>query len=150
MDRLEELINELEASVMRAKKATFSQNDVVVNRRELLDLINRVRDVLPDCIQEAKLIVSNRDNVLREARDAAAELHDNAEKQVREKLSETGILERANAEAEKIIAEAEDYCMEQEANAKHRIDNLLADSEEYLTRAVLTIRQNRADLTDKN
>lgn len=41
------LINEIESEVLKAKRATFSATDIVINRQVMLDLITRFRASYP-------------------------------------------------------------------------------------------------------
>ena len=50
------LLNYMEASLERAKGVPFSKF-VIVHKEELLDLIDRTRDVLPKEIQEANSVL---------------------------------------------------------------------------------------------
>jgi len=46
-ETFETLLNELEAEVLKAKKATFSPSDIIVNRSRMQDLIARLRSNFP-------------------------------------------------------------------------------------------------------
>ena len=43
METIDMLINEIESEVLKAKKAAFSNTDIVINKAVLLDLISRFR-----------------------------------------------------------------------------------------------------------
>ena len=53
METIEMLINELESEVLKAKKATFSNTDIVINRSTVLDLLSRIRANYPNALKEA-------------------------------------------------------------------------------------------------
>ncbi|HPD03130.1 MAG TPA: hypothetical protein P5161_03525 [Eubacteriales bacterium] len=146
MERIDELLNELEAELFRAKKAAFSAGEVVLNKREILSLIDRLRAALPDALREAALIVADRDNIKQDAIDFANETIANAEAKAAELVKKESILEQAERQADAMIKEAADYCLSKENEARYKIDCLLREAEEYLTRAVLTIRQNRDEI----
>ncbi|MDR3217322.1 MAG: hypothetical protein LBT55_08005 [Clostridiaceae bacterium] len=148
-ERIEELINELEAEIYRAKRAAFSQTEVLVDRRAFLSLIERIRANMPPVLSEARRIVDDaariRQDALNYAEDTAAKAEEYAEKMI----DESEILQKAGEEAQKIKAEALEFCEEKEREAVYNIDKLLSQSEEYLTRAVLVLRDNRDTLRNR-
>ncbi|MDR2634575.1 MAG: hypothetical protein LBC13_01190 [Clostridiales bacterium] len=148
-ERIEELINELEAEVYRAKKAAFSQTDVVIDRRSFLSLIERIRTSLPSVLSEAVRIVDDAARIRKDALDYAEKTAAKAEEYAERRVEEGGILQKAREEADKIKADALELCAEKEREAMYNVDKLLAQSEEYLTRAVLILRDNRDALREK-
>ena len=67
METIEALLNEIESEVLRAKKATFSNTDVLVNRQVMLSLINRFRGAYPSALREAEQIKRDRDEIIDKA-----------------------------------------------------------------------------------
>lgn len=55
METIDMLINEIESEVLKAKKAAFSNTDIVINKAVLLDLISRFRASYPlVCVRQRK------------------------------------------------------------------------------------------------
>ena len=62
METIDMLINEIESEVLKAKKAAFSNTDIVVNKAVLLDLISRFRASYPLVLREATQIKKERED----------------------------------------------------------------------------------------
>ena len=52
METIEMLLNEMESTVLKAKKAAFSSTDILVNRQAMLDLLTRFRASYPIVLKE--------------------------------------------------------------------------------------------------
>jgi vacuolar-type H+-ATPase subunit E/Vma4 len=98
---------------------------------------------------EAKRIVDDASRIRQEALDYAETTASKAEAYAEQAINENEILRKAGEEAERIKAEARTICEEREREAVYNIDKLLAQSEEYLTRAVLVLRDNRDSLRNR-
>ena len=109
LDRIEDLLE--------AARAVPLSASVMVNRAEVLDLLDQAREALPDDLKAADAVVADADAVLVRADSAA----------------ETTIAE-ANARARSTIAEA-----------REKADQLVAEAEEHAqkTRSVCVSRPRR-------
>lgn len=65
METIDMLINEIESEVLKAKKAAFSNTDIVVNKAVLLDLISRFRASYPLVLREATQIKKSATRLLK-------------------------------------------------------------------------------------
>ena len=62
MDNFMQYVSELEQVVSTAKKSVFSGSDVIVNRAQVLDIIDRMRAAYPDVMRQAQFIVDDCEN----------------------------------------------------------------------------------------
>ena len=83
MDTIDMLINDLESELLKAKRAAFSNTDVVVNKSAILDIVSRIRMSYPQSLKEAALIKKERDEIIEKAENYANETMDKAEEQAR-------------------------------------------------------------------
>src|SRR6185312_10445981 len=92
----------------------------LVNREETLGLLDELRAMLPEQLQQADVLLSDRDAVVEEGREAAKRLLDQAraehDRLVEEQAVVMGARERAaiviteaNAESTRLLADADDY-----------------------------------------
>lgn len=98
METIDMLINEIESEVLKAKKAAFSNTDIVVNKAVLLDLISRFRASYPLVLREATQIKKERDEIIEKAEKYANETMDKAEEQAKRLMTETEVYARAKAD----------------------------------------------------
>ena len=91
METIDMLINEIESEVLKAKKAAFSNSDIVINKAVLLDLISRFRASYPLVLREATQIKKERDDIIGKAEKYANETMDKAEEQAKRLMTETEV-----------------------------------------------------------
>ena len=83
METIDMLINEIESEILKAKRATFSTTDIVLNRQVMLDLVTRFRASYPIVLKEAEQIKKERDDILAKAEAYANKTMDAAEENYR-------------------------------------------------------------------
>lgn len=94
METIDMLINEIESEILKAKRATFSTTDIVLNRQVMLDLVTRLRASYPIVLKEAAQIKKDRDDILAKAEAYANKTMDAAEEQARQMMSESEVLKK--------------------------------------------------------
>ncbi|MEG1612682.1 MAG: hypothetical protein RR357_00770, partial [Clostridia bacterium] len=146
MEQFDQLLNQLEEVVMTAKKSLFSGNDIVLNRNQILDILDRIRANYPDVIKEAQYLTSECDAQRQKAIEYGAHIVEEAEQRQRRLIDESEILKKATEEAEEIRTEAYALRDRVEYDVKTKVDNLLQDSEVTLRDALSLIRTNREEL----
>jgi len=99
VDRLEELIAE-------AQKMPIG-NRVIIDRRRLLDLIDQMRTSIPQEVREARELVSDRDLILRDAKEESSIIAAHAEEAASSLVEDHAITESARERAQEIADEAE-------------------------------------------
>lgn len=132
VDRLEDLIDE-------GRHMPFSKFTMIDEERAL-EIIDQMRISIPDEIEKAARILSQRDRVLAQANEEAARLLQQARAKGEEMLDQevnvqaaqnraANIVEQARQEAEKIKADVDTYTVQ-----------VLSKLEQQLTRNLSTVR----------
>jgi hypothetical protein len=142
------VLDALTATVTSARAMPMSSS-VLVNKAEVLDLVEQAREALPDQLNRADALLADSDAAKERARAEAAEIvaqaHEEADRLVeaeavtvaaREKAAQ--ILADAHAEAEALRRDADDYC-----------DRRLADFEIDLGKVVAQVQAGRAKLAGR-
>ena len=123
------LIDRLEELVAEAKRMPIGQT-IVVDRRRLLELVDQMRSSVPWEVREARDIVSNRDEILEEARrESEGTLH-RAELEAQAKLEETAIVKMAEQQAQEVVRSAEDRAAASLDDAERQVQARLAQAEQ--------------------
>ena len=148
METIEALLNEIESEVLRAKKATFSNTDVLVNRQVMLSLINRFRGAYPSALREAEQIKRDRDEIIDKANQYAENICDNAENQVKAMIAETEILRQAKEDAEALRKEAQENYDKMDYEARALAFNLLDSAEKALKESMNIINGRKRKLVE--
>jgi cell division septum initiation protein DivIVA len=121
-------ILQLEDLVRDAKSMPLSSS-ALLNRDEVLELIEQMKDSLPDEIKQARWIVKDREELLAKARSEGEKIVAQAhEEQVRLARKEA-VAERAEDEADRILTEAEDKARTMREEAEDYVDAKLAQFE---------------------
>lgn len=139
----------LAARVERASSVPLSAS-CLVNRAELLSLVERARAELSDEVGEASHVIAHRDDLLDGAQREALELVEGARRQAGELVAGHAIvsdaqaradqiLDAARAEAARLLRDADEYC-----------DHKLARFEDDLWGALGQVRRGRHRLQDRS
>lgn len=82
----------------------------LVDEEQLLDQLDLIRLNLPSAFQEADIIVRHKDEILQEAEEYAASILQNAEQRATQLFNETGIVQRATEEADRLRQQVQIEC----------------------------------------
>ena len=143
------LINEIESEILKAKRATFSTTDIVLNRQVMLDLVTRLRASYPIVLKEAAQIKKDRDDILAKAEAYANKTMDAAEEQARQMMSESEVLKKAAEEADAMRAEAEENYRKMDYQARSLAFNLLDSAEKVMKEGISTIADRKRKLVEE-
>jgi cell division septum initiation protein DivIVA len=121
-------IAQLEDLVRDAKSMPLSSS-ALLNRDEVLELIEQMKDSLPDEVKQARWIVKDREELLAKARrDAEAMVEQGRQEQLR-LASHEAVVQRSHEEAARIVSEAEDEARKLKLEAEDYVDAKLAQLE---------------------
>lgn len=149
METIDMLINEIESEILKAKKATFSNTDIIVNRQVMLDLISRFRASYPLVLREATQIKKERDEIIAKAENYANETMDKAEEQARRLMTETEVYNRAKQEAEAMQREAEESYRKMDYEARSLAFTILDGAEKSIRDGLEIINDRKRALVEE-
>lgn len=150
------LLDELEEIIDEASNVPFSKK-VGINSDEVYELINDLRDSLPEEIKEARWVNEERERILSEAQKQADVLIQNAneeslrkdeetKRRYKELVNEHSITVEAKREAESIIEEAKATANTITTNSLSYVDSMLVKTEDELKNLLNVIEDNRSQL----
>lgn len=140
-----EIIEMMEDAIDKSMAIPFIGR-AIVDRDELLDLLQEIRLNLPDDLKQAKWVKEERQRILLDAQKEAAERLKNAEDQIVSLIDEHEITKKAYEQANQIITQAQQSARELRLGTKQYADDILAGIEDNLQKVVETIRSNREEL----
>ena len=132
ISNVNKLLNYMEAVLERAKALPLTRF-VVVDKEELLELIDRTREILPKEIQEANSVLKRRDEIHREAQNTAEQILNEAKKEAARRIEESEILKDARIQADKI---KEDTNNQREAVREKTVAECLKLKKQVITDAI--------------
>ena len=105
MDLLE-IVDQLEEAVLSGHKGRLGRG-WVVDREELLDLIDRLRTRAPVSVEQAQQILEERQQLLRQAQEEAEILSQRAQEEAQQRVGSHEIVLSAQARAAEIVERAQ-------------------------------------------
>ena len=144
MDILE-LLDNIEDVVDKAGGIPLTGR-AMIDKDELLDLLQELRLNLPDDLKQAKWIKEERQRILSDAQKEAADIIKTAEEKIVTLIDEHEITKKAIEQANGIIDSAQKNARELRMGAKKYADDILAGLEEKLSTMIDTINTNREEL----
>jgi vacuolar-type H+-ATPase subunit H len=138
-------LDEIVTTVSSARSMPMSAS-CVVNRAELLALLEEVRQALPGSLAQAQELIGDREQMVEEARREAERIIEQAHAERGSLISDTEIARRSQAEADRILAEARKEAEEIRAEADDYVDSKLANFEVVLTKTLGSVGRGREKL----
>ncbi|MFG2575962.1 ATP synthase F0 subunit B [Streptomyces sp. NPDC048481] len=138
-------LDEIVTAVSSARSMPMSAS-CVVNRADLLALLEEVRAALPDSLAQAEELIGGREQMVEQARVEAERIISTAHAERGSLLSDTEIARRSQAEADRILAEARKEAEEVRAEADDYVDSKLANFEVVLTKTLGSVGRGREKL----
>ena len=126
-------LQKLQDMVRDAKSMPLSSS-ALLNREEVLEMIEQLKGALPDEIKQARWVVKDREELLAKARRDAEAMVDQARAEQLRLASHEAVVERANEESERIQHQAGDDARKLRLEAEDYVDAKLAQLEGVLQR----------------
>ncbi|MFI5797134.1 ATP synthase F0 subunit B [Streptomyces sp. NPDC051677] len=138
-------LDEIVTAVSSARSMPMSAS-CVVNRADLLALLEEVRAALPDSLAQAQELIGGREQMVEQARQEAERIISTAHAERGSLISDTEIARRSQAEADRILAEARKEAEDVRAEADDYVDSKLANFEVVLTKTLGSVGRGREKL----
>ena len=148
-ETFETLLNELEQEILKAKKATFSPSEVLVNKSRMQDLIARLRSNFPAVITDAKQIKENEAKIIGDAQAYADKLVADATAKSKEMVDQTDIIKRAKEDATAMRTEAEENYKRSDYESRALAFQILDGAEKTLVDSLNIITEKKRTLIEK-
>ena len=143
------LIDNLEDAIDRGVNIPMT-GKCMLDKDELLDLIQEIRLEMPDDLKQAKWIKDERQRILLEAQKEANDIIKSAEDKIISLINENEITRRANEQAEEIIAAANRRAREIRNGTRQFTDDMLLEVERVMEKSMAILRENRSAMQQKD
>lgn len=151
MDALE-LLDELEDIIDKGASVPFSGR-CILERDELLDVVQEIKIKLPDDLKQAKWIKEERQRILEEAQAEADSIIKTAEEKIVSMVNENEITKKAIVQGNQIIEKARENAQAIHDSSYGYADNLLETVEKVvigsmkeMEQCIAIVRNNRNEL----
>jgi cell division septum initiation protein DivIVA len=139
IDRLEELVEE-------SRSFPGFGNTAMIDRDAAFDIIDQMRQTIPEELKQARWIVKERQAMLDEARQESDRVIRMAQEEADKITSEEEVLKRAERRAQEIMEESRRREREIRLGAEDYADEVLANLEENLARLLEAVQRGRSKL----
>ncbi|MGW8762165.1 ATP synthase F0 subunit B [Streptomyces sp. NPDC055815] len=138
-------LDEIVATVQGARSMPMSAS-CVVNRAELLSLLEEVREALPGSLARAQELIGGREQMVEQARQEAERIIEAAHAERGSIVSDTQVARESQEEADRILSEARREAEEVRAEADDYVDSKLANFEVVLNKTIGSVDRGREKL----
>ncbi|MBK5288632.1 MAG: hypothetical protein JJE46_09200 [Acidimicrobiia bacterium] len=141
----EELILTVRDHIDTARSVPMSAS-VMVNRDELVGILENAVAALPEEIRQARWLLKEREEFLAKARREAEDIIDAGRQQAQRMVEKTEVVREANLHARRIVDDAEKTSRDLKHEAEDYIDQKLASFEVVLERTMTAVVKGRERL----
>ncbi len=138
-------LDEIVEAVGSARSMPMSAS-CVVNRAELLAMLEEVREALPGSLAQAQELIGGREQLVAQARQEAERIIESAHAERGSLISDTHVARQSQDEADRILSEARREAEEIRAEADDYVDSKLANFEVVLTKTIGSVDRGREKL----
>ena len=137
------LIDMLYERIEDAKSPALKPNMSMVDRDEMLDMLDELRSALPVEIKRAQELLAAREKFVDDAKREVDRMMRQAELDAKSKVSDSEVLYAAKEKARQIVAKAEERSRQLYQVANEYAEDALARTEEAVQAALDEVRQSR-------
>jgi vacuolar-type H+-ATPase subunit H len=142
LDQLAQLVESARSMPMSAS--------CVVNRGEVLGLLEELREMLPGALREAEWVLKDRDEVVEQGRKEGEQLVAQARVEAQRLVSRTEVMQTATREAERVTAEATENAKNMRLEVEDYVDTKLANFEVVLHKTLTAVERGRDKLRGRH
>lgn len=139
---VEDLVDELIEIVTTAKSMPLSSS-AIITRDEVLDLLEAVREELPEELRRARRTLKDHEELLTAARRESADIVEDGRVQAERMVQRTEIVRQAEHRAVRVVEEAEAEARRLRHESEDYVDQKLAGFEIVLERTLKTVHSGR-------
>lgn len=143
---IERILKEIE----EARSVPLSRDGALVNRQEMMNLLNELKAKLPPDILHAQHLLENKEAVINEGRLAGQAIIEEAKHEANRLISQTEIVQEANLRAQDILRQVDEELAKMRHQTDEYIDVKLANFEESLQKTMQVVRRGREKINGNN
>jgi vacuolar-type H+-ATPase subunit H len=143
---VEELLDELYDMVDKAWNFPLSRGRAVLDCEEVKQILDEIRDNLPQEIRQAKAICADRAQIISDAKREAETVVRVAEERAKAMINQDEIVKQAQQKANELISQSQAKFREMRKASNDYIDDLMKRTEEGLAANLAELRQTRQNI----
>ena len=140
---VEHLIDMLYEMVNEAKTMPLTSDRCIIDREAALDLLDEIRAGLPTELKRAQDLIKSKEDYVNNAKREVGRMMQQAEYDVKSKVSESEVLAAARERSHEIVQRAEDRSNEMYRVVNEYTEDALRRTEEAIQAALDEVKQSR-------
>lgn len=140
-DKLDEIVRLVEDA-----RAMPMSSSALVNRAEVLELLAELGALLPEQLDQADLLLADREAVVEQGRTEAARIIEQAQEEHDRLVEQTEVVQAARERATKVVQDAQAESDRLLAEADDYVDRKLGEFEIALDKLTSQVRRGREHL----
>ncbi|MBQ8996063.1 MAG: ATPase [Oscillospiraceae bacterium] len=146
---IDKYLDKLDDMLDSAVSLPLAGGKKMIDADKMRDLLDTIRLNLPQEIKDAKAVVSDRNQILADAKAEAEDIISRAENRARQLISEQEVTKAAQQSANELIAETQRKTKEMERATLEYSENALKKSEDALLLVFNEVKSTRLALRGK-
>ena len=147
MEYISGVLDELEAIVQDASGVPMRKGRAVVDRADLLMMLDELRGSLPGELSEAEAVRRECAAVVASAEEEARRIVEDAHERAEAKVLETELYRRSQRRAAETVDRAERYAREIEGGSEVYQDRVLGQLEGWFQDSLVSVGESRQELS---
>jgi DNA anti-recombination protein RmuC len=143
---VEELIDELYDMVEKAWSLPLSRGRAVLDGGDVKQILDEIRESLPQEIRQAKAIVADRSQIIGDAKREAETVVRVAEERAKAMVAQDEITRQAQQKANELLTQSQTKVREMRKASNDYIDDLMKRTEDGLSQNLAELRKTRQNI----
>jgi len=139
-NRIEQVIGDIEEYIDGCKMQPFSNTKIIVDRPQIEEFLDELRQYTPEEVKKYQRMLSNRDKILSDAKKKATEVEEKAQAYAERMVAENEITKLAYDKASEILRDANTQAEQILRSAKEEAAALREGAFSYTNDFLNTIR----------
>lgn len=148
MMELFRILDELELMIKEGKKIPLSSGKTLIDPHRFLDRLDRMRAILPEELETARLLLKDKERIVEEACAQADQYVEQSKDQAARLLEENEITRNAMQMADEIVARSQQVAREMRRDANEYAEGVLTHMEMVLRRGLEAISHGKEELRE--
>lgn len=143
---IEDLLDELFDVLDKGWALPLSGGKIFVDGEEAKQILDEIRDVIPDEIRKAKAIVAEREQIVSDAQREAETVVRVAEEKAKALVNQDEIVRQAQAKANDLIMQGQAKFKEMRKASNDYIDDIMKRTDDSLAETLAELRKTRQNI----
>ncbi len=143
---IEDLIDEMYDVLDKGWRLPISNGKVFVDGEEVRQILDEIKEEIPEVIKEARRVVADRAHIIAEANREAETIIRVAQEKQKTMIDQHEITRQAQAKANDLIAQAQAKFKEMRKASNDYVDDLMRRTDESLSENLAELRKTRQNI----